>query len=53
MAQMQGFDFSTLDPPSFARPSKQIARGDQLHSENKICYSEINGSSFELKVIRS
>ncbi|XP_027330741.1 uncharacterized protein LOC113846541 isoform X2 [Abrus precatorius] len=41
MAQVQGCDFSTLETPRFARPSKKIGRGDQLHSEKKICYSEI------------
>ncbi|KAL2973028.1 hypothetical protein AAZX31_14G025300 [Glycine max] len=40
MAREQGSDFSTLDPPTFARPTRQI-RGDQLHSEKKTGYSEI------------
>ncbi|KAG5109404.1 hypothetical protein AAZX31_14G025300 [Glycine max] len=42
MAREQGSDFSTLDPPTFARPTRQI-RGDQLHSEKKTGYSEIGG----------
>ncbi|RDY02141.1 hspC2, partial [Mucuna pruriens] len=43
MTQVQGYDFSTLDPPTFSRPSKQIVRGDQLRSEKKMGYSEIAG----------
>ncbi|KAK7347224.1 hypothetical protein VNO80_21751 [Phaseolus coccineus] len=38
----QGCEFSTLEPPTFARPNRQI-RGDQLHSEKKTCYYEIGG----------
>ncbi|KAK7262519.1 hypothetical protein RJT34_30093 [Clitoria ternatea] len=43
MALMNDCDFSTLDPPTFARPNKNTSKGDQLHSERKICYSEIGG----------
>ncbi|KAL2316784.1 hypothetical protein Fmac_030660 [Flemingia macrophylla] len=43
MAQGPGCDFSTLDPPAFSRPSKQIQRGDQLPLEKKMCYSELGG----------
>ncbi|XP_061370435.1 uncharacterized protein LOC133313120 [Gastrolobium bilobum] len=43
MNQVQGCDFSKLEPPAFARPSTQIGRGDQLHAEKKISYSEIGG----------
>ncbi|CAJ1971368.1 unnamed protein product [Sphenostylis stenocarpa] len=42
MTQEQICTFSTLEPPSFARPIRQI-RGDQLHSKKKTCYSEIGG----------
>jgi len=42
MSPEQGCDFSTLEPPTFARANRQI-RGDQLHSEKKTCYSEIGG----------
>ncbi|KAF1890350.1 hypothetical protein Lal_00013604 [Lupinus albus] len=40
MAHVQEYDFRTLDPPTFARPSRQIRRGDQLHSEKKACNSD-------------
>lgn len=43
MAQEPGYDFSTLDPPAFSRPSKHIGRGDQLCSQKKTCYPEIGG----------
>ncbi|KAJ1389597.1 HSP20-like chaperone [Sesbania bispinosa] len=41
MTLLQDCDFSTLEPPSFARPSKQIHQGDQLHYEKKLCCPEI------------
>ncbi|KAK7372055.1 hypothetical protein VNO80_05424 [Phaseolus coccineus] len=42
MTPEQGCDFSTLEPPTFARPNRKI-RGDQLPSEKKTCYSDIGG----------
>ncbi|OIW02862.1 hypothetical protein TanjilG_29638 [Lupinus angustifolius] len=38
MAQVQEHGFRTPDPPAFARPSRQIRRGDQLHAEKKTRY---------------
>ncbi|CAL0317487.1 unnamed protein product [Lupinus luteus] len=43
MAHVHEYGFRTPDPPTFARPSKQIRRGDQLHSEKKTCYSDRAG----------
>lgn len=41
MAKVQSFDYSTLNPPTFARPSIQTQQRDQLNDKEKICYSDI------------
>jgi len=41
ITKMQGYDFDSLEPPSFARPSKQIRQGEQLNNEKRIHHSEI------------
>lgn len=50
MAQVLGCDFSALEPPTFASPGRHIRRGDQLHNEKKICYSD-GCWCFELKLL--
>ncbi|KAK7276793.1 hypothetical protein RIF29_17939 [Crotalaria pallida] len=39
MPLVQGYDFTTPDPPTFARPIRQTIRGDPLHFERKTCHS--------------
>lgn len=41
MTKMQGYDFDSLEPPSFARPRKQIRQEEQLNNEKRIHHSGI------------
>lgn len=40
---VQSYDVLQPEPPSFARPSRRVEGGDQLHSEKKMCCSEAGG----------
>ncbi|GAU12397.1 hypothetical protein TSUD_253480 [Trifolium subterraneum] len=41
MTRMQGYDFESLEPPTFSRPSNKIRQGEQLNNEKIIHHSEI------------
>ncbi|CAJ2634081.1 unnamed protein product [Trifolium pratense] len=41
MTRMQGYDYDSLEPPTFSRPSKKIRQGEQLNNEKRIHHSEI------------
>jgi hypothetical protein len=38
---MQGYDFDSLEPPTFSRPGKKIRQGEKLNNEKRIHHSEI------------
>jgi len=41
VTKMQGYNFDSLEPPSFSRPSKQNRQGEQLNNEKRMHHSEI------------